>query len=216
MQPSPQDTFFDYMIMFNVIRIPTKFSKSIRRLNQKEKAELLDILMNIWDGIQSIPPNSQMWDIIELIYWEWMNMESRNWTKPKKSLIEAYSEWVGTEDPSESEHRVEYSRLEESIVEDIVIAPKVATLKEYIRETFDIDFIQEIYEKYPIWKIEFQEECNAFVLHWTEKSPNGKKEKWEMEKTFDPKLRFRTWMRNNEKWSKKNISYKPTWIWQLD
>jgi hypothetical protein len=54
-------------------------------------------------------------------------------------------------------------------------------------------------------KEEFKEECNDFVLYWKEKSINWKKERWEKEKTFDPKLRFRTWMKNNKKWSNRVI-----------
>lgn len=104
--------------MFNVIRIPTKFTKGIRRLTRNDKAELLDMLMSIW-GWESINiPDSIVWDTVELIYWEWMNMESRNGNKPKESLINAYSEWHGIVTPSNPEHRVKYSRVEESIVED--------------------------------------------------------------------------------------------------
>jgi len=47
-----------------------------------------------------------------------MNMESRNGTKPKKSLVIDSSEWVGTDTPSKSEHRVEYNRIEESRIEE--------------------------------------------------------------------------------------------------
>lgn len=104
--------------MFNVIRIPTKFSKTIRRLSKEDKLKLFDALMEIWDGKEISPPDSFLWDTISLIYGEWMNMESRNGNKPKHSLIDARSEWVGTESPSDSVHRVEYSRVEESIVND--------------------------------------------------------------------------------------------------
>jgi len=44
-----------------------------------------------------------------------------------------------------------------------------------------------------------------FVAHWKEKSPNWKKERWEKEKTFNPKLRFRKWMKNKKDWSKTTI-----------
>ena len=91
---------------------------------------------------------------------------------------------------------------------------KATTLKEYIKNTFDESFLLEIYNKYNISKIDFQDECEAFVLYWQEKSPRWKKQRWEKEKTFDPKLRFRTWMRNNKKWN--NNTSKPKWIWALD
>ena len=36
-----------------------------------------------------------------------------------------------------------------------------------------------------------------FVEHYTEKKPNGRKEKWEMEKTFDYNLRLQYWSRKD-------------------
>ena len=37
----------------------------------------------------------------------------------------------------------------------------------------------------------------AFVDYWTEKKPNGRKEKWDMEKTFDIDLRLQKWAKND-------------------
>lgn len=42
------------------------------------------------------------------------------------------------------------------------------------------------------------EEKTKFISYWTEKSPNGKKCRWEMEKVFDIKRRWGTWLRNVE------------------
>jgi len=39
-----------------------------------------------------------------------------------------------------------------------------------------------------------------FIRHWTEKSKNGKKMKFEMNRTFEIKKRLITWKNNNEKW----------------
>ncbi len=49
-----------------------------------------------------------------------------------------------------------------------------------------------------------------FFEYWTEKNPNGKKERWQMEKVFDVKKRFRTFIKNNEKWNKGKIIPKHT------
>jgi hypothetical protein len=43
------------------------------------------------------------------------------------------------------------------------------------------------------------EEKKKFIDYWTEKSPNGKKERWQMEKVFDLKRRWGRWLRNVEK-----------------
>lgn len=94
--------------MFNVIRIPTKFSKTIKRFSQKDKSELLGMLIDIWEWIEILVPDTIVWDTLSLIYGEWMNMESKNWNKPKKSLL------VLEPSPSNSDTRVEYNRIEEN------------------------------------------------------------------------------------------------------
>jgi len=88
---------------------------------------------------------------------------------------------------------------------DIVITPKVVTknLQELIKDTFDTNFINDLNNKYNLAQEDFKEQCNLFYNHWSEKNPNWKKEKWQMEKTFDPKLRFYKWLSNNKKWSLK-------------
>ena len=44
-----------------------------------------------------------------------------------------------------------------------------------------------------------------FLDYWKEKKQGGRKERWEMEKVFDVNLRFRNWLRNNDKFGyKKN------------
>ena len=40
-----------------------------------------------------------------------------------------------------------------------------------------------------------------FLDYWTEANPNGKKERWQMERVFDVKRRFLTWLRNHKRWS---------------
>jgi len=44
-----------------------------------------------------------------------------------------------------------------------------------------------------------------FLDYWMETNPNGKKERWQMEKVFDIKRRFRTWLRNYNNWSGQGI-----------
>ncbi|MFC1558577.1 hypothetical protein ACFL40_04395, partial [candidate division KSB1 bacterium] len=43
-----------------------------------------------------------------------------------------------------------------------------------------------------------------FLDYWRETKPNGKKEHWQMEKTFDVNLRFKKWLRNKEEWKGTN------------
>jgi len=51
-------------------------------------------------------------------------------------------------------------------------------------------------------------EVQKFILYWTEKNPNGKKEKWEMQSTFDVKRRLASWLKNTEKWDKQKKQVK--------
>lgn len=41
-----------------------------------------------------------------------------------------------------------------------------------------------------------------FYLYWTEKNPNGRKMRYEKEKTFDVCRRLATWAKNSKKWGK--------------
>ena len=52
-------------------------------------------------------------------------------------------------------------------------------------------FIKENIKKYGVKML------GEFVDHYTEKKPNGRKEKWEMEKTFDYNLRLQYWARKD-------------------
>lgn len=100
--------------MFNVIRIPTKFSKTIKRMSDKERLQIFDLLIKIWDWGEISPPDSMVWDVVQLIYGEWMNMEAKNGVKREKSNINLCSEWPGEVVPSDPGTRVEYSRVEEN------------------------------------------------------------------------------------------------------
>ena len=119
------------------------------------------------------------------------------------------SEWPGDLPAGNPEPRVEYSRVEYSRIDNNIIteqnATEVATLQDLIKKEFSLEFMKDIYKTYWVSKEDFQEECVSFVQYRREKSPRGKKERWEKEKTFDPKLRFRTWMKNNKKRSNRVI-----------
>lgn len=46
-------------------------------------------------------------------------------------------------------------------------------------------------------------ELKKFVSYWTEPNKSGKKQRWELEKTFDVKRRLSTWLNNSRKFSSK-------------
>ena len=169
--------------MFNVIRIPTKFSKTIKRFSEKEKAELVDLLISIWDWKTTTIPDTLIWDTVWLIYWEWMNMESKNWNKPEKPLIQYSPEYVA---PSMSDTRVEYSRVEYNRETKVSNLNEQSSKKDKIKN--EIDEFQELLKEeitkvwlaYQKWKYERERIKN--ILTW--------KDFWE--------LAERVWMTRQE------------------
>ena len=179
----------------------------MKRLSKEQRLYIYDSLTSIWIWEKIYIKDSIEWDILENIFEEWMNMESKNGNKSEKSLIKYLSELPAQWTEHNSEPIVYDSIVKDNIVKDSIqsVAPKVATLETYIKTEFSLDFITEVYNKYWMTKEDFQEECEHFLNYWKEKSINWKKERWEKEKTFDPKLRFRTWMKNSKKWSNRVI-----------
>lgn len=58
--------------------------------------------------------------------------------------------------------------------------------------------VEDVSGSYP------KEMVEAFLSYWTEKSPKGKKQRWQMEKTFDPKRRLDSWAKNDRKWARSS------------
>lgn len=53
-----------------------------------------------------------------------------------------------------------------------------------------------------------KEEIDKFLDYWTEKNPGGKKMRYQMQKTFDPKRRLKKWEANYFEWKKEKSSAK--------
>jgi hypothetical protein len=56
------------------------------------------------------------------------------------------------------------------------------------------------------WKIpedQIIREIEKFINHWTEKTRDGKKQRWETERTFEVQRRLTTWFLNVQKWVAK-------------
>lgn len=49
-------------------------------------------------------------------------------------------------------------------------------------------------------------ELDKFMNHWCESTKSGKKQKWELQETFELERRLSTWFRNYEKYNKDNVS----------
>jgi len=207
--------------MFNVIRIPTKFSKTIKRMSEKERLQVFDLLIKIWDWGEISPPDSIVWDVVQLIYGEWMNMEAKNGVKREKSSINLCSEWPGEVVPSDPDSRVEYSRVEENRVEESrdIVSTETKNLKNEYQE--NINFMKRQAEIINNWmtpdipdfvKDWNEEEWAKFLLWWTAPTKSWKILCEETkQKSFDIKRRFATWTSNNKSsysQTKKNLICK--------
>ena len=71
-------------------------------------------------------------------------------------------------------------------------------------------FKAQIFQFAHLYKKDQQPEINKFIAYWCEKSPRGRKMRFEKEKTFDPKRRLVTWFDNVQKWGKKEPVKKLT------
>ncbi len=192
-------------------------------MSNEERLQVFDLLIKIWDWGEISPPDSIVWDVVQLIYGEWMNMEAKNGVKREKSSINLCSEWPGEVCPSDPGTRVEYSRVEENRIEESrdIVSNETKIVKNEYQEnisfmkrqaeninnwiTPDIpDFVQEVHEE--AWA--------KFLLYWT--SPT---KSWKLlceetkQKSFDIKRRFVTWIWNNTATSsysqpKKNLICK--------
>jgi len=216
--------------MFNVIRIPTKFSKTIKRMSNEERLQVFDLLIKIWDWGEISPPDNIVWDVVQLIYGEWMNMEAKNGVKREKSSINLCSEWPGEVVPSDPGTRVEYSRVEENRIEESrnIVSTETKIIKNeyqenisYMRQQAD-SIRNEILPDIPNFVKQGQEEeWGKFILYWT--SPTSKWTlaceealNWKV-KSFDIKRRFSFWLSKKDK-QVTNSSYQPkkTTVWVLD
>ena len=74
------------------------------------------------------------------------------------------------------------------------------------------EFLKWIMEKFDLENQDLKNASQDFFLYWTEKNPNWKKEKWEMQKTFDVQRRFYSWLWNQKRWGNKLKSNSKIWV----
>ena len=85
--------------------------------------------------------------------------------------------------------------LKDKYKESIKVKDKTIRELEFQKETWTINNT----EMKPVMQVE---QVENFISYWTESNKNGKKMKFEMQKTFDIKRRLIKWRDNNVEWSK--------------
>lgn len=202
------DTWFDRDL---IIRLLDRFSKD----NKIHYIEWYIYLVNSIKH-QKLNPSIKKW--IEIIvnniksnFWQELAKNEKLYTGCLQALtyinintnlnINTNTNINGNENSCEfSESDSEESDTPKS---DLIINKKEnSNLKQLADEFFTTDFLKELLEKYKISAEELKSEITIFAWYWTEKSKNWKKERWQMEKSFDIRLRLYRWLNNNNKWSK--------------
>jgi len=72
------------------------------------------------------------------------------------------------------------------------------------KEYFD-NVITHFTEKMNIPEEQVKLEVQKFQLYWTEPSKDGKKQRWEMQKTWDVKRRLLTWFSKQKEWNQSKV-----------
>ena len=54
-----------------------------------------------------------------------------------------------------------------------------------------------------------ENQVDSFIDYWTESNENGRKMRFEMQKTFDIKRRLSKWLKNDKEWKVKKKTYQP-------
>lgn len=79
---------------------------------------MLNLILQIWDDEIISLPDSDVWDLVSLIYSDWINMERKNWEKPLVNHLagdpQQVSEWVGQDSEDNSDTKVKYSIVKEN------------------------------------------------------------------------------------------------------
>jgi len=96
--------------------------------------------------------------------------------------------------------------VNDSVKDSVIVKDKVKDIKE--RKTEFKNSLLPFKEKYS------SDLLNKFYNYWTEKSPKGRKMRFEKEKVFDPALRLATWKGRNK--NDKGNNNEPTVHRKLD
>jgi hypothetical protein len=88
--------------------------------------------------------------------------------------------------------------------------PEAEAMAELLRKVSSEQGIESWIKKKAFW-----DEIVKFGDYWQEKDQLGKKEKWQMQKTFEVDKRLQTWLRRAGQWSKptsQNNKNKPNYV----
>lgn len=100
-----------------------------------------------------------------------------------KDIIQKTGKNVGSEDPTPKEKSETFFKSIEKFIREKEAVPEVT------------EFLKNLHSKHPnIGKGKLWTEVKDFCMYWTEKTADGKRERWQIEKTFEVERRLVTWL----------------------
>ena len=104
------------------------------------------------------------------------------------------------------------------ISKDILYEKKEKSFLEIFEEKIlkNEEFLEKIKNKFSLENESLKSSAENFLIYWTEKNENWKKEKWEKQKTFDIQKRFFMRLSNEKKWNKNKNFQNRTWYVDID
>lgn len=143
-------------------------------------------------------------------YWQ-ITQKVKEWDFIKKQDSEKNPSELGKKSETDSEKNPTYNNnnnnnnINNNIKGEIKISPPIIKkdFKDLMKEKININW-------YNLSQEELKQELSNFYWYWTEMNDWWKKERWQIQKTFDINKRFSRWINNKKNW---NIWNKKQFTW---
>lgn len=162
--------------------------------------------------------DSAWWNQRKIYLWE---VKKTSWKVIKNTIIEnniPIAEKDNTycrkeQDPiiqKDKHNNTSISNIINNNISKDILFEKTKSFSDLLNEILvDFEFIEKLKRKFNTEEKEIKISAEKFFLYWTEKNPNWRKERREMQTTFDIRRRFYTWLGNDFKWREnKPLKYK--------
>jgi len=205
-----------------IIRIPYKYGELINTMDNAECWKLMKALFakkpDDLTGLNLTYYNIIIVDInnIENQVKKWQE-SGKLWWRPKANktpgVIKSETPPFWKTKPKLSKDKIREDKISKDNNTNIIITNNNKLFNNINKEN--------ILNKYKITETELQDEIENFKNYWKAivrkwKKEDIWKELWETKNTFSINGRFATWLWNNNKWQKNNLSFKPHWIWIVE
>jgi len=202
-----------------IIRIPYKYWELINTMDDQECWKLMKALFfkdsSKLEWLSETYYNIIIVDINNLENQVKKGQEwGKKWGRPKNNKthrdIEKKTPPIWEKKPKISKDKIIEDKVSKDIIEWEIIETELINIESNIFKTISNE---KVLEKYKITEEELEIEIELFTNYWKAPVINWKEneiweELWSIQKTFEPNLRLWTWLRNNNKYNKKDLKPK--------